>query len=273
MKNIKNIIFAATRLISGKFAVAGGDDDLKNFRFGLKVTPSVNWLKPDSKLITGNGAAVKYGGGVILEFKLAKVASVQTGLQIDMDGGKIKYNNDGTNKALYFYNNLDEKIIEYNIADTSNVNYTHYQLNSRKYNITYVTLPIALKLKTKEIGSLTYFGQVGMNTSFRWKANANDELTKVANAANETKTKVDITKDINIVNFALNAGLGAEYNLSGSTSILFGLNYTFGFSNVTKKESKYIERKVKDATNTTSYTDFPQVLKSNAVVLTIGVLF
>lgn len=273
MKNIKNIIFAATILISGKFAVAGGDDELKNFRFGLKVTPSVNWLKPDSKLITGNGASVKYGGGIILEFKLAKVASVQTGLQIDMDGGKAKYNNDGTNTARYLFNILDDKIVEYNLADTANTNFTHYQLNERKYNITYVTLPLSLKLKTKEIGSLIYFGQVGMNTSIRWKARANDELTKVTNGANESKSKVDITKDINIFNFALNVGLGAEYNISGSTSILFGLNYAFGFTNVVKKESKYIERKVKDTGNNITYTDFPQVLKSNAVVLTVGVLF
>jgi hypothetical protein len=230
-------------------------------------------MKPEGKLIIKNGSAVKFGGGIILEFKLAKVASVQTGLQIDMDGGKIKYNNDNINGVRYFYNNIDEKIEEYKLSDTANANFTHYQLNERKYNVTYVTLPIALKLKTKEIGALTYFGQVGMNTSFRWKANANDELTKVVGANNESKTKVDITKDINVINFALNAGLGAEYNLSGSTSILFGLNYAFGFSNVTKKESKYLERRVKDATNTITYSDFPQVIKSNAIVLTVGVLF
>lgn len=274
MKNIKNLFVALIiTLTSINLFAIGGDDDLKNFRFGLKFTPSVNWLKPEGKLIAKNGSVVKYGGGVILEFRLAKVVSVQTGAQIDMDGGKVKYNNDGTNQALYFYNTVDEKIGEYNLADTANANFTLYQLNSRKYNITYVTIPIGLKLKTKEIGALTYFGQVGMNTSFRWKANANDELTKVANSANESKTKVDITKDINILNFSLNAGLGAEYNVSGSTSILFGLNYMFGFSNVAKKESKYIERRVKDATNTTKYTDYPQALKSNAIVLTLGVLF
>jgi len=274
MKNMKKIAIAATILITGKFAFAvGGDDDLKNFRFGLKVTPSVNWLKPEGKLISKNGAAVKYGGGIILEFKLAKVASVQTGLQIDTDGGKIKYNNNATNKALYFYNNVDEKIVEYNLSDTSNANYTHYQLNERKYNVTYVTLPISLKLKTKEIGALTYFGQVGMNTSFRWKANANDELSQVSNNANISKSKIDITKDINVINFALNVGLGAEYNVSGSTSILFGLNYAFGFSNVVKKESDYVNRKVTDAAGVVSNNPFPQKIKSNAIVLTVGVLF
>lgn len=277
MKNIKQIltITALALITSGVFAQ---DDEIKNVRFGLKVTPSVNWLKPENaKLQAGNGAAMKFGGGVILEFRLAKVASFVTGLQVDMDGGKVKYKNDGTNQVSYFYNTLDEKIVEYNAEYGTNPDYTHYQLDERTYNITYVTLPLALKLKTKEIGALTYFGQVGMNTSFRWKAKANDELSNLETASyvKESKSKIEITKDVNIFNFALNAGLGAEYNLSGSTSFMFGLNYAFGFSNVVKKESKYLERKVTSSSipPTVTPSDYPQELKSNAILLTVGFLF
>jgi len=273
MKNMKTLISALLIVFYSAGIFASGDDELKNFRFGLKIAPSVNWLKPDTKLLVKNGSALRYGGGLILEFRLAKVASFSTGLQIDTDGGKIKFNNDGTNTALYLFNNLDDKLVKFNLADTSNTNYTLFQLNERVYSTTYITLPIGLKLKTKEIGALTYFGQVGMNTSIRWKAKATDNLIKVSNAANETKEKVDITKDINLLNFALNAGLGAEYNLSGSTSLLFGLNYTFGFSNVVKKDSDYIQRKIKDTGGLITYSEFPQILKSNALVLTIGVMF
>jgi hypothetical protein len=275
MKNMKQIL-TITALALVTSCVFAQDDEIKNVRFGLKITPSINWLKAENtKLQSGNGAVPKFGGGVILEFRLAKVASIQTGLQIDMDGGKVKYTNDGTNQVSYFYNTLDEKIVEYNAEYENDKDYVHYQLDERKYSITYVTLPIALKLKTKEIGALTYFGQVGMNTSFRWKAKANDELSNLETIykVKESKSKIDVTKDVNVINMALNFGLGAEYNVSGSTSILFGLNYGVGFSNVVKKDSKYLERSVTSATSATTFSDYPQVFKSNAIVLTLGVLF
>ncbi|MBK7183324.1 MAG: hypothetical protein IPH89_10510 [Bacteroidetes bacterium] len=42
---------------------AGGDEnEIKNFRFGLKVTPSLNWYKPDGKIFEKNGISPKFGG-------------------------------------------------------------------------------------------------------------------------------------------------------------------------------------------------------------------
>ena len=61
-------------------------------------------------------------------------------------------------------------------------------------------------------------------------------------------------------------------NLSGSTSLLIGLNYNLGFTNVVKKDSEYLQKR----TNTggvSTYGPLPQTIKSNAIVLTVGVLF
>ena len=264
------------------------ENELKNFRFGLKVTPSVNWYKPDGKIMAGNGPGVKFGGGLILEFRLAKVISIQTGAQIDMDGGKIAYNNGGRNDAgsntvSYYYYNADEKIVKYSPDYASDPKYTHYQLSERKYKTTYITIPFALKMKTKEIGSLTYFGQIGINNSFRWKATADDELNVINDVTNtlgakDSKSKIDITKDMSFYTASLSFGLGAELNLSGSTSITFGLNYNLGFTNVVKSESDYLQRRVNGTTYPYNPVDFsrsklPQTIKSNAVVLTVGILF
>ncbi len=290
MKNMKKIFIISALVLSGNFMFAQGaaENELKNFRFGLKITPSINWYKPDGKLMSGNGAGAKFGGGLILEFRLAKVVSIQTGLQIDMAGGKIKYNNGGTNNngantMSYYYNTPDDKIVEYNSSLATNASHTHYQLNERQYKVTYITIPLALKMKTKEIGALTYFGHFGINSSFRWKANADDKVTVINDLTNtlgatESKSKVDVTKDVNIFAAALNFGLGAEMNLSGSTSLTFGLSYSLGFTNVVKGDSDYIARRTNGPNYTTNTTDFtvskmPQTIKSNAVVLTVGVLF
>ncbi len=274
MKNMKKIVTITVMALATNFAFSQADAELKNFRFGLKVTPSLNWLGSENKLVSGDGIAPKIGGGVILEFKLAKVVSFETGIQINLDGGYVKYNNDGTNKASYYYSNIDDQIVKYNfgVPGLDSANYTHYQLNSRKYNFTYVTLPIALKLKTKEIGAFTYFGQVGLNTSFLWKARADDELNQLTTSSNSnvSKSGLDVTSDAAIVNLALSLGLGAEYNISGTTSLLMGLNYGLGFTNVVRSESEYINRKIAGGSATNNY---PQSLKSGAIVLTVGVLF
>ncbi len=290
MKKVLTII--AVIAISGNLMVAQdeGNNDLKNFRFGLKVTPSVNWYQPDGKLISANGIRARYGGGLITEFRLSKVVCIETGAQIDVDGGKVKYNNGGpsdagSNTVSYYYNNLDDKIAVYDPVLAYSPSYTHYQLNERTYKITYITVPVALKMKTKEIGDFIYYGQIGVNNSFRWKGFADDELQVINDATNvlgskESKTKVDITNDMSIYTASLNFGLGAEMNLSGTTSLTFGLNYNSGFTNVVSSNSSYLERRVNDATYSSSsnsgaytLTKMPQAIKTRGLILTVGILF
>jgi Outer membrane protein beta-barrel domain len=292
---MKKILTITAFAFAGQFALAqNGENELKNFRFGLQVSPSINWYKPDGKIMAGNGVGVKFGGGVILEFRLAKVASFQTGIQINTEGGKIKYNNGGVdapnaNTVSYYYSNTDDVIDKFNSAPTDslgaavyNQSHTHYQLNERKFKATYITIPLMLKLKTKEIGTMTYFGQFGINSSFRWKATADDQLTVLKPSANpggtDSKSKIDITKDMALFKASLAFGAGFEMNLSGSTSLLVGLNYNLGFTNVVKGDSGYLEKKTNGANIVTNATDYsqvkmPQVIKSNAVVLTVGILF
>ncbi len=286
MKNMKKLFTLATLVLFANVLFADDGNEIKNFRFGLKVTPSINWYKPEGKLLEKNGVAPRFGGGLIMEFRLAKVAALQTGIQIDMDGGKIKYKNGGyntanANTAYYYYDNTEDKIEKFGLTPPSdsaslykfNQKYTLYQLNERTYKATYVTIPLMLKLKTKEIGMMTYFGQFGVNNSFRWSVKADDKLTTIKNGATDSKSKVNITKDCSFYTATLNFGAGVEMNLSGSTSVLIGVNYNLGFTNVVKSKSDYLGKRTNDALGVGTLTNLPQTLKSNGVVLTIGVLF
>ena len=73
---------------------------------------------------------------------------------------------------------------------------------------------------------------------------------------------------MNLFKFALNIGGGAEWNLAGSTSLMFGLNWYNGFSNVLKSDSKFLYR-----TQYNGYAAVKQNARASAVALTIGVLF
>lgn len=288
---MKKILIITSIALTTNFVFAQAvENELKNFRFGLEASPSLNWYKPEGKIIAANGPVVRFRGGLVTEFRLAKVISVQTGVRVDIDGGKVKYNNGGpgnanANTVSYYYYNLDDKIVKYDPVLANSPSHTHYQLNERTYTATYITVPLTLKMKTKEIGALTYYGLIGMNNSFRWKATANDQLQVIDDNTNtlgtkDSKSKIDITQDISLYTATLNFGLGAELNFSGTTSLTFGLNYNLAFTNVVKSESDYIGRRANNADyhpiiNPSAFIEskMPQDIKSNAILINVGILF
>lgn len=226
---------------------SSGNSSSPSFRFGIKVTPNVSWFRPvDKKILEGAGGKAKIGFGLIAEFKLAQNYSFATGVEFpSFSGGNLKIVSD----SITYLSNKDT-----------------FNLKTREYNLQYVELPVTLKLKTNEIGYFTYFGQVGAQIGVRTKATAVDEGSFTsANSTNSTIKDVDISKEVFLLKAALTIGGGAEYNLSGNTSILFGVNYMYGITNALKKKS--------DALRNPDGTTFEQKANMDQVVLTIGILF
>jgi hypothetical protein len=283
----KIVVFTTLVLLTSGIIAQEKANELRNFRFGLNIAPSVNWLKPEGKIISTDGADIKFGGGITMEFRLARVAAIKTGLQILTSGGKLKYTNGGENTpgastVSYYYNNDEDEIVEYKKDRTPTSSETHYQLNERQYKATYLVIPVLLKLKTKEIGMMTYYGEFGLNSSFRWKGKVNDKVATLNTqnyGAIESKKDINYTREYSIYTAALNFGLGTEINLSGTTSLTLGVNYNLGFTNALYQKSKYLEKRTNSSNynildpNTYSLQQLEQKVKQNAVVLTIGILF
>lgn len=296
MKKILTITTAFAMMLNVAFAQ--GEHASKKVRFGMKATPAFVWYKSGEKIAEKNGIGAKFGGGLQLEIRLTDVAVIGTGIQVDMDGGKIKYNNkfdifnpSNNSFVAYWYDKTDEEIVKF--ADgtaamnqaTPPTNYEYCILNERKYHMTYITIPLTLKFRTKEIGALTYFGQLGVLNMIKYSSKATDDVDKISATAfptSETKEKVKI-KDMATINEVATVGAGAEWNLAGTTSLLFGLNYNFGFTNASKSESEYLSKQ--DANFYTTGNPGPvtnrwgtgtplkQSLKTNSFSITVGVLF
>ncbi len=90
---MKNLLTIATIALIFNTAFAQSDAASKSLRFGLKVTPALNWYKSGDKMTEKNGIAPKFGAGLMIEIRLTNTAVLATGLQLDLDGGKVKYNN------------------------------------------------------------------------------------------------------------------------------------------------------------------------------------
>ncbi|HLP11146.1 MAG TPA: porin family protein [Flavobacteriales bacterium] len=275
-----------TCILTALFVTAQSQDNDKKFRFGLKMTPSFNWLKiDDTKTFEGNGAVMKFGYGLITEFNLTGTIWFSTGLQVDYDGGRIRTTStdpflDNTSGKVFYQYDENKGLAEYDNTDNG---YKTYWLRERTYRTTYITLPIQLRMKTKEIGMLTYFGNIGINASFQAKTRVTDVTNQINSGGGlgyqSSTTEFDrlvMSDDMNPVRLGLVIGGGAEMNLSGSTSLLFGLHFFQGFTNTVKKESKYLlDGEKTTAASTTEYKPVAQEQKflNNNITITVGVLF
>ena len=277
---MKKIVLVGLALIGFTLAKAQDDTD-KKFRFGLKVTPSINWLKiDDEKSYAKGGSVAKFGYGLIMEFKITDVAAFTTGFQVDYDGGKVKC----TDTMGYYYNEdkgfLANEDIGTDAASylTSTTGYTGYTLLDRKYNSMYLTVPLQIKLRTKEIGYMTYFGNIGLLTSIHIKTKATDNVYSYDASFNKVTSeieKLDISKDMNFLKAGLAIGGGVEMNLSGSTSFLIGVQFTQGFMNTVKKDSKFnIDgEKIDFTVNPYVIAQQAQKFLGQNFSLTLGILF
>src|SRR3989442_1614163 len=82
------------------------------------------------------------------------------------------------------------------------------RLNSRYYKTTYIVIPLYLKMKTKQIGAMTYYGEFGLNASIRLKSKVTDDVSQYKNVSIPTlgfqskpasaPTDLAMTDDMNI---------------------------------------------------------------------------
>jgi hypothetical protein len=262
MKNFKLLILSFFIVSLTAKAQESSGNDFKPFRFGLAVQPNLSWMKVESKEFESAGISGKFSYGLMAEFAFSQNYWLATGVQILTTGGRINYKS-----PVYFQE--DGRI------ELSGGNFL---IRKRTYGTQYLNIPISLKMRTNEIGYITYFAQFGLDAGFKTNAKGKDTgsdnvaVTNPVPTAGNSKTVHNIKSDINFFRMALNIGGGAEYNISGNTSLVFGLNYSNGFVNVLKKNSTQI--KVADSNTPFGLgNNLKQNARTHYIGLTIGVLF
>lgn len=226
----KKLILLFASIILTK-SVSAQDSD-KKFHFGLKAAPGLYWFKAGNKQTESNGSKIGFTYGAMLEFALTDNYAFVTGLDVSYVGGKSIYT------------------LAVEAAGITTTTTVKSDLRAQ-----YLQLPALLKMKTKEIGMIRYFGQFGFNTALLLKATSDYSVSTTTGATNTTAegNDEDVKKSMNPIRLSLNIGGGLEYNLSGSTSIVGSIAFENGFLNVTD--------------------DSDNKILSKGIVLTVGILF
>jgi len=276
MKKINTLILFSL-LTTLSFAQAAKTSTSK-FRMGFKVSPNISWLASDNGNMTVEGKSLQFGYGLNFDIFFAENYAIGTGLNINNTGGKYSY----------FAEFTGDEILA-NATLLTNMN--QVGLISRDLRLQYLQIPLTFKMKTNEIGYITYWGQFGIGLNMNLKAISNDQIDYLSylsyqdssynwvpsNRESTSIDKNDIKNEVNIFSSNLIFAAGIEYNISGNTSILAGLTFQNGFTDALKgngvaKDSSKNSFMYNNDSNRSLQT-FELSGLPNYIELNIGILF
>lgn len=198
--------------------------DASQIRLGLTAHPNFGFLKVENG--KGNGLSTGFTYGLMSDFEFAENYCFATGLTVTTING-------------------EGEIINYSPYHTAAAG-TNTAYNV-KYKMQYLQIPLSIKLKTDEKDDMKFYGQFGLSTDFRIGARQDVEQGNTPLADD-----IKATDNTKFLRAGMIIGGGVEYRLSGKTSLLGGITYNNGLTNIAKK---------------------PHSVKNHFVALNIGVFF
>lgn len=229
---------------------------VKKFRFGLSGSSSIGWLKPDNENMNRNGVGLGLSYGLNGDILLSDNIAVNTGIDLPTYRGGVSFK-------------FDTILIPY-IDTSGNKQFTVLGGTSEsKLRLKYVEIPFLLKMKTNEIGYITYFGLFGGRFGFNYSAVDGGEKSSTNGSTRRPYNSRDVKDNMNFFRACFSIGGGLEYSLSGTTALVGSITYNNGLSNVYKALGKD-----KPMTLNKDLSEGPpKKAFYNNVVLRVGILF
>ena len=209
MKWIKRILMILVFL--GTVQMVDGQAKMK---FSVHADPQFAWFSSNDDSISPDGSIFHLQAELQMEYYFQENYAFYMGFGINNLGGNLLY----LRSEDYISSNDDTLTIAAG--------------QSVKMNLQYLDIPLGLKLKTEELGYATFFLQVGFNPMFNINAHISTK--------DGTLDKDNIKESVQVFNLGYHAGAGVEYRLGGSTSVIGGIRWSSGFTNVTDKDGANI---------------------------------
>jgi hypothetical protein len=177
----------------------------QGIRFSFLTNPQFSWFNAESKNIDNDGVRTGMKFGLHIDNFFAEHYAFSYGIFLNSTGGRLKF----AEKTLIRFDDNRDSIP---------------QQNTLTYRLNYFSLPVGLKLTTREIGYSTFFINTGFDTQVRFKAKAD--------LASLDYSREAITEEISLFSFSWFLGAGVKYSIGGHTALIGGLSYTGGLTSV-----------------------------------------
>ena len=231
-------------------AVTGLNAQDKKFSLGFAANPNLGWISAEDTEIEDNidvsssGARLGFSYGVMGEIHFTPNYNLALGINHVFTGGKFS----GTNN-----NSTPDP--------TSSTPKVYSAVSYEPAKLSYIHIPALLRLKTNEIGYISYFGNIGFAFDFALNGKADavlsglelDDNNEVV-AFNQRQLDSDIRFNTSFLNPYFVVGLGGQYSLGGNSRVHVGIDYNSGLGNiVSKTETEKYSNIFSDSKFTNSY--------------------
>jgi hypothetical protein len=256
MKNIAWLTFALVFATAEMHA-----QDYNKYRFGFKVEPNMSWFGPKQNYLEASDNKLRFSFGLNADFHFTENYAIGTGMNVFTTGGELTY------LKLHFEDSKD-----------------HIVRTVRDYSLKFVEIPLTLKLRTNEIGYITYWGQFGLGLGVKFDAKVDESFSYeyvqedqgwVESVGKEdvTTENVNISGDIQPIRTSLIIGAGIEYSFSGSTALMAGIVFNNGFTNVLRRKGVQTKSNGEPVFDSGTPIEYDLNAITNSLALTVGILF
>lgn len=203
----------------------------KKVQAGLIMAIGPNIQKMGTKLVLKDGAGLDLSIGMNANFGFNETIGLTTGMEFDFS--TVKYAT-GAEQLYYWY--TDSEILQQEDVDGT-ANKELFKLSTRSQKATYLTIPTMLLFRTNFIGYFRFFGKFGLRNSFLLTSKINDtgvnydvDIPGNPLEVNGENLNMKAKGDMFVFKSAVGLSGGAEWNFSGSTSLVAELGFYYGFT-------------------------------------------
>ncbi|MES2800752.1 MAG: outer membrane beta-barrel protein [Bacteroidota bacterium] len=199
----------------------------KKVQAGIMLGAGMNFQKMGTKNIDKNGIGADLTIGANVNFAFNENIGLSTGAEFDFNS--IKYKS-ATESPLY-YNYNDTEIRKQEDVTSGDA---LFQVDERKQSQIYLTIPTMLIFRTKFIGYFRYFGKFGLRNSFLLSSKSADtgfdyETGNLLDGGVQATNKnMKSPGDVFFFKTAVGIAGGAEWNFTGSTSLMAEIGFYYG---------------------------------------------
>ncbi|MBK9338919.1 MAG: outer membrane beta-barrel protein [Lewinellaceae bacterium] len=225
----------------------------QDFRFGIQASPTWSWLRTDDKRLEGVGSNWGLKFGVQGEYYFARNYAFLAGLGFGFNqGGKLL---NGYEQAVLWPN-----------TDLSDPRLDTLAKDARlHYRVTYVEIPFGLRFRggSGEDSPIKFYAEAPVFTlGFVTKALGDVRGNTPVQGEDET-----IRDEVNGLALSWGAGVGIEYEVASSATIVAGLHFQQQFTDLTKDAGSVLD------TNTSTWKKEDSKGVFNALTLRLGFFF
>lgn len=241
---MKKIIAVAAFLCIALTQLSAQFEDV---RFGFQLSPAFTGMNTDNKNINRNGTNLGLKLGMLTELYFRQNYAISTGIGFAFNhGGALTYEYGG---KYWVQSDLGPGL------DTLPAGV------KLKHSLQFIEIPLLVKMRTREFGRMRYFLEPGVFFNFKSKSTGSIEGRGIGSDAE----KINIKKDINGISMLWGLNGGLEYSLAETTSLVAGIGFQSGFTDLTEDKGTVFDPTGNKRENSKA--------TGSAIVLKLGIIF